>query len=429
MSNNGRPLVLYFGAAKRTEYYTGLLDSDVALGLLLDSESSYRLEPPEFALIERMPFSAGAAAVAERISTIKLHHTIESIINVDEGQVVLWAEVCARLGFPAMSPAAAANSRSKAIMRQRFAERLGVHTSAASLAATGEADAVRFAETIGYPVIVKPANLWGSFFVTRCEDRDALVRAYRHVSEALPAFSEKERIRDAPAVALVEEYLVGTNHSVECVMLDGRVWTTPVIDVVTGTDMGGADFHHFARTTATQLDPDQQRAMRGLAQDAVRALDIDRGLAHVEFVQSRTGPRLIEIGGRPGANRPTLLRDAFGINLMAGYRDVLRGRAPQLEPTRHGAAAVITPFPEHAGVLTGYRHLDRIRALRSTAELHVFSNPGSLVKTRHAGADPHLRIELRSDSPAQLAEDLQLIQELSKTLFVVDTGNKELQHA
>jgi len=417
MSSDATGLVLYFGAVQRPEFYAGLLGTDARLGLLLDTDSVHTLVPPEFAVVERIAFSEGADAVVRRIEEIRAAHGVECVLNVDETLVPLWTEVCARLGLPAMSREAATAVRSKSEMRRRFAARIGPEVSARSTVVDDEPELLAFAAETGYPVILKPGNLWGSYFVSLCADEGELTTAYRQVAGTLHDFSAAQRVNGVPVEILAEEYLPGTNHSVECLVLGDEVWTTPVIDVVTGTDLGGTDFHHFARVTATRLTDAEQTRMRELAQDAVRALDVDRGLVHVEFVQGPGGPRLIEAGGRPGANRAPLLREAFGINLIAGYRDVMRGVRPDVTPARAGAAAVVTPYPEHAGVLAAYRTLDAIRALPSTAQVDVYKNPGDVVRPRQEGAGSPLRIEMRAPSPERLSADLRELTALCEELF------------
>jgi biotin carboxylase len=294
--------------------------------------------------------------------------------------------------------------------------------SARSEVVASRQQAIAFAESIDYPVVLKPGNLWGSYFVTRCENDTELSSAYRELVSSLPRFLAEQRVHNVPTEILVEEFMPGTNHSVECLALDGRIWTTPVIDVVTGADLGGSDFHHFARTTATRLAPPQRAEMRELACEAVRALDINRGLAHVEFVYGSDGMRLIEVGGRPGANRAPLLRNAYGINLLAGYRDVMRGVVPSVQPVRAAAAAVVTPYPRQAGILARYRGIDEIRALKSTVHIDVYRQPGDLVQPRHGGALIPFRIELRAESPKQLLADFDKLQVLCQELFEVVTS-------
>ncbi|NEE35418.1 ATP-grasp domain-containing protein [Streptomyces sp. SID7982] len=419
---SSRPLVLFFGSVQMPEFYDGLLGSDADLGLIRDTAAIHPLEPAEFALVERTPFDAGAEAVAERIMAVTAGRRLESVLNIDESLVQLWAHVCELLGLPAMSRAAAAAVRSKSEMRRRFASRIGLHASAASMVVADEQQAADFAGTTGYPVIIKPGNLWGSYLVTRCTDEEELRLAHRRLSAALPALTREKRAGDAPMEILVEELLIGTNHSVECLVLGDEVWTTPVVDVVTGMDLGQTDFHHFARSTATRLSSDECAAMRALAADAVRALDMDRGVAHVEFVQSPTGPRLIEVAGRPGANRGPLLEAAYGIDLMGAYRDVLRGREPAVTPRRSGAAALVTPFPDRAGELLAYRGLETIRALPSTALVDLYSHPGDFVTPRSQGAIAPMAIDLRADTPGELAADMRQLVCLSSRLFDVSTA-------
>jgi biotin carboxylase len=417
MSNNGKPLVLYFGTVQRSEFYAGLIDQGVELGLLLDEDNPHKLVPEEFSLVDQMRFADGAAAICDRIRKATDGHSLECVINIDETLVLLWSRVCTQLGLPTITPAAAEAVRSKSEMRRRFAEHIGLHASARSRAVANEADAAGFAAETGYPVIIKPSNLWGSYFVSRCETPQALTDSYRLVAQALPRFCEEQRVRDIPIEILVEEFLVGTNHSVECLVLGDQVWPTPVIDVVTGADLGDSDFHHFARVTATCLEPEAQEHMKALACEAVRALGVDRGVFHVEFVYGPEGPRLLEVGGRPGGNRATLLKEAFGINIIAGLRDVLRGAKPRIKPSRCGAAAIVTPYPRRAGILRAYAGLDQIEALPSVARTFIYKKPGDAVQPRKDGATSPLRIEMRADTPQELTNDLQVLTNLCEDLF------------
>lgn len=414
-----RPLVLFFGAFQRREFYESLLRSGVHLGLVRNLDNTvYTAEPEEFDVVERVPFSAGPAAVAEVVAGIARSWPLESVLNVNEHTVSLWADVCDRLGLPAPSPAAATALRSKTVMREKLA-RLGPATGAACRVVGNAAEAAAAAAELGGSVIVKPSHLTGSFFVRRCDTPDQAAAAYAATAARLPAHCRANRVTDVPAEILVEEFLPGSNHSVDCLVLDGQVWSTPVVDVVTGHDLDGGDFHHFARTTVSRLTADEQHRTRLLAEATAEALGVRVGCLHVELVHGPTGPRLVEVGARPGVSRGPLLHRAYGIDLVSGWRDVLRGRKPDLEARRHGGAAVVTPFPDRDGTLVGYRGLDRIRALPSTYRLDVWKQPGEPVGTRWSGAAFPVRVQLWSADPARLAADLEVVREVSGSLFEV----------
>ena len=80
---------------------------------------------------------------------------------------------------------------------------------------------------------------------------------------------------------------------------------------------------------------------------------------------------------------------------------------------------MVTPFPDRDGTLLAYRGLDRIRALPSTCRLDVWRQPGDRVGTRWSGASFPLRVQLWAADPARLAADLEVVREVSGTLFEV----------
>ena len=118
-------------------------------------------------------------------------------------------------------------------------------------------------------------------------------------------------------------------------------------------------------------------------------------------------------------SRGPLLARAYGIDLLGGWRDVLRGRKADVEVHRHAGAAVVTPFPDRDGTLRAYRGLDRIRALESTYRLDVWTRPGERVGTRWSGARFPVRVQLWAADPARLAADLDVVREVSGSLFEV----------
>lgn len=416
-----RPAVtLFFGAVQRAGFYETLAAAGVSLGLVKDTSNvQYHDEPEGFEPVVRVDFQQGAQTIATAVEEIRGDWDVDCLVNIDEVQVPVWAEVCELLGLPAMSRAAATAVRSKSVMRRCFDERIGSWSSCRSVVVASVDEALAVAATIGYPVVVKPGNLQGSFFVSRCESPGEVYDAWAGMKDSLPGAAARIEATGIGTQILVEEFLEGTNHSVDCLVMDSQVWSTPVIDVLTGADLGGDDFHHFARSTASHLATDQQHAVRELAEKAALAVGVRRGALHVEIVHGPSGPRLIEVGGRPGANRPWLLRHAFGIDLMAAYRDVLCGRIPDVTPSRSAAAAYVTPFPSHVGTLRALDGLDRLLSLPSYVGHAVNVALGDRLQPRRAGAAAPVRLELAHDSAQTLREDLMSVERISRDLFVL----------
>ncbi|MYW01136.1 ATP-grasp domain-containing protein [Streptomyces sp. SID3343] len=421
MSDEMNPeLYLFFGTVQRTEFYAPLLEAGLTVGLLRNTDSPLNSEIPQGVTVPaELSFSDGPEAVCDRVRDLGRTHRL-ALINIDEATVRLCAEVGRRLGLPALSPEAAYNVRSKSRMRELFLARIGAHTTCRTGAVRDRAEALDTAARIGYPVVLKPGNLYGSYFVTLCADPARLCDAYEHLATQLPGFAREHDITDVAAEILVEEFMPGTNHSVDCLAHDGTISTTPVVDVVTGADMGGTDFHHFARITPSSLDEATQTRMRELACQALRALGITVGVAHVEFIHTPQGPRLIEVAGRPGANRPILLRRAFGIDLMRSWAQTLRGARPcALRTITHNASAVVTPYPSTSGTLIDLRGLDALERLESVDRVVVRKQTGDVVTPRQDGARSMLRIEMQAPDRPTLDQDLAEVRRICDRMFVV----------
>jgi biotin carboxylase len=360
--------VLFFGSVLDPEHWRPVIEAGYRAAMLYDTTSAYRTRevPPEFSLISEIDFSVGRSAVLERVRQLLAGADVVAVLNVDELRVRLWAEVAAELGVPAMSPAAARVVRSKVAMHRAFDAHHPRVAAPRWCAPADEAEVRAFVRSAGGPVVVKPDGLWGSFFVDVCRTEDEASDRFTELVGLLPGYYGSHHLAEAPAV-LVEEFVQGTNHSVEVLVGPGGIHPTPVVDVLTGADVGAQDLHHFIRVAPSRLTDAEQAAVRELAVAGVAATGLEVGIAHVEVIMSSAGPVLLEIGGRPGTNRPSMLRDSAGVDVMTAYVDVLRGRTPDLAVRRRGAAAVVTPFPAERGVLTALHGLDRLRAHHEVA--------------------------------------------------------------
>jgi hypothetical protein len=196
--------------------------------------------------------------------------------------------------------------------------------------------------------------------------------------------------------------------------------TTPVVDVITGQDLGGADFHHFGRLVPTVLPASAAAKTERLAAEAVAALGLDYCAAHVEFVHGSDGPRLLEIGARVGGNRVPLLRLGYGISYMNQYLNLVSGRDVSLAMKGERGAAVLTPYPSRPGTLREYRHLDALRSLPTVTSVATWRLPGADVTGRLVGGGPPMRIELSGADGDTVRRDVAAIQDLLPEIFVVE---------
>ncbi|NJQ13700.1 ATP-grasp domain-containing protein [Streptomyces bohaiensis] len=170
---------------------------------------------------------------------------------------------------------------------------------------TGDPRSVDF-----FPAIVKPARASSaSYLVKRVDDREELLSHLKQLADAGLGGVE----------LIAEEYLPGTEFSVDGPVLDGRFHPLLAVEKPDHDDVR----HHDA---GLEFHPPQQDHVREgvrVLSEAVGALCADRGLdqlwLHFEGRSSPDGrTELIEINLRSGGGQiPRSLRELYGIDVIA----------------------------------------------------------------------------------------------------------------
>lgn len=120
------------------------------------------------------------------------------------------------------------------------------------------------------------------------------------------------RLRGQPreAGALVEEYLVGPEVSVESLSYHGETVLLGVTDKMLGPH---PCFFERGETFPSVLPPELTQACADVARAAPEAVGHDFGAARVEVKLTAKGPRLIEVNARMGGAQITrLVRESTG---------------------------------------------------------------------------------------------------------------------
>lgn len=283
-------------------------------------------------------------ATAAALKRIGSQYRIGGVMTYTENHVGLAAQLAEGLGLPGANPAAVAACRDKALTRHRLAE-AGI-PSAQSYTADSEQEAVRYAGMIGYPIVVKPRALGGSFGVRRVDTEAELRAGYQAAAQCTaPGLT-------GPSGVLIEEYLGGPEISVECLVQGpGEVSIAAVTRKELGPEPAFEEVGH-------SIDADDEllhdKDVRAMTTQALQAVGITHGAMHVEMRLTSNGPRIIEINARLGGDLiPHLVHLATGIDLPRAAADLAMGQAPDITATRHRAAAIRFLYPHIAGRLEG----------------------------------------------------------------------------
>lgn len=242
-------------------------------------------------------------SVLSAVMTLSGKYRITGVLTHQEPCVGLVAHVAEALGLPGCGSVAAQRCRDKYAARQAF-EAAGV-PSARYRIVSDAAQAVRAAAEIGFPVVVKPRGLTASFGVCVVHDRAELTEA---VERAL-ANTFAEGWHYEPGV-LVEEYLHGTEISVDSVVIDGEARPVVFAGKVLGPPPFFDEFGHVV-APLSELTESPDRVL-AVVQAAHRALGIQNSMTHTEIRLTPDGPHVVEVNGRLGGDLIPLVAEHAG---------------------------------------------------------------------------------------------------------------------
>ncbi|WP_407554655.1 ATP-grasp domain-containing protein [Streptomyces sp. Pv4-95] len=337
--------------------------------------------------------SAVTGAVAALLAS---HAGPGAVLTWDETLLESTAEAARRLGLPHMSPEAVRRCRDKLTTR-RLLGAAGVPSAGFRHVRTAQ-EALAAAESLGWPVVVKPRALAGSIGVTLAAGPDQLSHA---VEQALTATFPGIGARDG---ALVEEYLSGPEISVDCAVFDGAVRVVNVAHKRLGFAPYFEETGHLVAPWRAEPWADEVQAV---VTDAHTALGIRTGLTHTELRLTPTGPRVVEVNGRLGGDFIPLLGTlATGVDPVAAAADIALGRTPDLRPTRDRCAEVRFIYPECDGVVQTL-DLTAAAAEPGIVEAVALAAPGSRLLLPPRGIVPRLAALLAvGETPEECAAAL-----------------------
>ncbi|MFD5920093.1 ATP-grasp domain-containing protein [Kitasatospora sp. NPDC058201] len=301
------------------------------------------------------------------------------LLTWSEVQLERTAEAAERLGLPHMSPEAVRNCRDK-LRTRRLLEQAGL-PSARYAVAHGLDEALAAAESIGYPVVVKPRALAGSSGVVLAASPTALTELHRHADRA--AFTGLDPLDGL----LIEEYLDGPEISLDCVVVAGEVHAVNLARKRIG-------YPPFFEEVGHLVAPWHHEPWAGETTDLVArihaALGVTTGVTHAELRLTARGPRLVELNGRLGGDFiPLLGRLATGVDLTAAALDTALGLVPDLRPVRDDCAEVRFLYPAQDGTVarldvSGAREVPGVERVVALAE------PGQRLLLPPRGVVPRL---------------------------------------
>jgi biotin carboxylase len=236
--------------------------------------------------------------------------------------------------------------------------------------ASSEAEAVALSERIGFPLVMKSADVGGQLGL------------YQITSLAKVTDCFRESMQHAVTkTVIMEEWLQGDEVNVVAVVLDGVIREITVSDRITHPTMAFGIVHrHLYPTKHTGVVAE----IRHLCQQLVDAVEIRNAIIFPQIIVSANGPRIIETGERiPGGVMKELFELATGYDLVRLQLDISLGQhqpaASYQTADCHAAVTVkfmnAEPGPLRPGNLAKVTRRDDVLQMAGIIEAQFYNNP------------------------------------------------------
>ncbi|MEW5796239.1 MAG: ATP-grasp domain-containing protein [Candidatus Zixiibacteriota bacterium] len=314
------------------------------------------------------------------------HLKLNGVACYDCESMALAADLAGRFGLAYPSVESIHLLRDKFRTKQIWQER-GVNCPRAVLVRS-ERDVLRFADSVGYPIVLKPLTGSGSELTFRCDDRKQCLKHYSQVKSGLGklAGSRMYSIADAEVAAgtmqpaIVTEKLVeGPEYSCDFIIEGDTVRIIRIAGKIRSCRLT------FGTTLAYLLParlPDglDTSHLAGKLRDASKALGIDRAVCMVDFIMHNKRPCFLELTPRPGGDcLPPLIMRSCGLDMLGVALDFAESRPvsapPEAEWTRLVGARM---FARQEGMIS---RLDTgaVQAHPAVVECWLKRSPGHVV--------------------------------------------------
>ena len=406
-------LIIELPGGNDTDILTAAAEHNHRVTLLTAKPAHYLSQPKIAALLAHAAImDAGDFALTTLIAKLQAAHQaypFDAVLCLQDLRIAEAAQIAEALGLRHLNPATAALCRNKAAVRARLAKAdiaqpLYTHVR-------GSAELIAAVDAIGLPLVIKPADGFGSqniFALRSPHDLAALRAAPQIIADAPDAYGLGVR---ADGAMLVERLLEGQLIGCDSFTADGRHMLLGVNEKLMFPAPSFA-----IRGGCFTANCGQFSALEAYVGALLDAVGFDHGAAHVELILTDEGPRLVEINPRlVGARIGRLISAARGRSV---HTDLIalhtQGRLPRPAHTPTCAVTRWLAAPM-AGTLTDIRLPANQQGL---VDIHMVACVGDEVSPPFDNAD-RLGCVITSAPTQKLAEALAN-QIVAKTYICID---------
>jgi hypothetical protein len=287
-------------------------------------------------------------AVLRALQFVQNKKHVDRIEATVEAHIMPIAKVREAAGIPGTTVKTAFLCRDKPAMKQVLRE--GGIPCAQSTAVGSAAEALEFAERVGFPLILKPRDGAGASGATRVDNAGELAAALGQLG------IERRSVA-------IEEFIEGHEGFYDTLSINGEIahdFATHYYPNVLEAMRTRWISPQFIATNRIDSAPAYQE-VKVLGAKVVKLLGIETSATHMEWFYGPKGLKFSEIGCRPpGVRAWDLYNVANDMDLYREWAHAICVGRPSQKPSRRRSAGIIALRPDHDGVIAGYEGLDAI---------------------------------------------------------------------
>ncbi|MGE7368696.1 ATP-grasp domain-containing protein [Neorhizobium sp. NPDC001467] len=353
-----------------------------------------------------LDFTSVLEATSEDFDLDMARYAYDAIIPGAESGVRLSEDLADRMGLPGNDPATTDWRRNKTAMA-KAARDAGIALCRQARCRTLD-DCVAWADSIGFPVVVKPEASSGSDLVRVCQSPRELLQHAAAILRGVDKYGQNTE------GVLLQEYMVGDEYTVDGVAQDGRL-TIFSVGRYRKINRDGAIIYDKIDFLAPD-HPDVDSRILTYCDEVAEAVGVRVGPVHVEIMMTAGGPLLVEIAARAHGGIGTSVIDAnFAPSFIDAIIDAYLDGPAQEQPatvTQRRSASIAFLISGREGRLVSAPGLVAIQALPSFVRMKWFVAPGErIAKTVDLATCPAL-IELVHARAEVIEADIAKIREI-----------------
>lgn len=274
------------------------------------------------------------------------------------------------------------------------------------------AERKRVIDKVRFPMIVKPANLAGSLFVTICYHEDEFEKAVATMFRKLRIAYKKDGRKEEPTV-VAEQFFEGEQYSVDSyVNARGDVYHCPLVHQKTAKQMGHDDLYTYSQITPSNLKPATVERAQKVAETAIHALGLRSVTAHTELMKVDDEWKIIEVAPRAGGARDTLYPLSCDINHTMNDIAIRIPHKPVIPKKCKGFSVYIKYFAKEEGVITVMKGLKKIETLESFHSISVNKKVGDRCVFARNGGRAVFTLYLYNPDRSKLLADMRRLEKM-----------------